>query len=162
MNAVATAPLSLAPNCPYCGKLAVFLPSSEQLYRGHDFGPVWICWTDDAWVGCHASSNLPKGSLANLPLRRARMNVHDIFDPIWLNAREAYPGVSGGLGRLRGIARTRAYQWLAEQLGIPARDCHIGMFDLVTCRRAIEVLERERPSPVSIRSWAKARGEVSQ
>lgn len=156
----AAAPASLAPTCPYCGKLSVFMASSASIYHGHNYGSVWICHSCAAWVGCHDGTNLPKGRLADATLRQAKRDVHDVFDGLWMNVREAYPEATGGLGKLRGIARTRAYSWLAEQLGIPARDCHVGMFDVVTCRRAIAVIELHKPTPSSIRLWAKLRGEV--
>jgi len=160
MSAVAAAPASLAPTCPYCGKLSVYLASSESVYGGRNFGALWICTPCGAWCGCHPGTNLPLGRLADATLRRAKMDVHNAFDPLWMNVREAYPEATGGLGKLRGIARSRAYAWLAERLGIPARETHIGMFDVVTCRRAIEIIEREKPTPASIRARAKARGEV--
>ena len=38
-----------------------------------------------------------------------------------------------------GISRKTAYKWLAEQLGIHVNDCHIGEFDVATCRRVAEI-----------------------
>lgn len=157
MNAVA--PATLAPICPYCSRLSVFMASSAELYHGHNFGPVWICPPCGAWVGCHKGTNLPLGRLANAELRTARREVHNVFDPLWLNVTFSYPGKARGAGNLRKAARVRAYGWLAEQLGISMSQCHVGQFDLVTCRRAMEVIERERPDVGSISSWSKARGE---
>lgn len=41
----------------------------------------------------------------------------------------------------KGHARALAYRWLAGQLGIDAKDCHVGIFDDDTCRRAIAICE---------------------
>ena len=65
---------------------------------------------------------MPLGRLANSALRKLKNKAHCVFDPLWLSG---------------GMTRTEAYTWLAEQLGIPFRDCHIGMFDERLCRMAI-------------------------
>ena len=38
-------------------------------------------------------------------------------------------------------ARKAAYRWLSKQLGISAKICHIGMFDVETCKRVVEICE---------------------
>jgi hypothetical protein len=90
-----------------------------------------------AWVGCHPGTTRPLGRLADAALRRAKIHAHDAFDRIWrtLHARRqaAEPGYT--LGR----ARASRYRRLAELLGIPPQACHIGMFDVETCRRVIEL-----------------------
>ena len=65
---------------------------------------------------------MPLGRLANSELRKLKNKAHCVFDPLWLNG---------------GMTRTAAYTWLAEQLGIPFRDCHIGLFDEDLCRMTI-------------------------
>lgn len=119
-------PKAAAPICPYCGKLA-WLASGRQLYphRKDLSGKLFYrCAPCDAFVGCHPGTLQPLGTLANAELRRARMAAHQAFDPIW-----------------RGRARSRrsAYRWLAQQLGVAYEDCHIGMFDMGTCQRVIEL-----------------------
>ena len=32
-----------------------------------------------------------------------------------------------------------AYKWLSEQLGMPRKDTHIGMFDVDQCKRVVEI-----------------------
>jgi hypothetical protein len=39
------------------------------------------------------------------------------------------------------MKRSHAYQFLAKRLEIPVKDCHIGMFDLETCQKVLEVLK---------------------
>lgn len=118
--------------CPYCHKPAVYLRSSEAVYNGRDYGPLWICQPCEAWVGCH-SSGKPLGRLANKALRVAKQAAHAAFDPIW---------------RTSGASRAAAYAWLAGQLGIDPRDCHIGFFDEETCARAIAACQANPTGPI--------------
>jgi hypothetical protein len=121
--------------CDYCQQPAVFHKSSETLYRGRDFGPMWVCTPCQAWVGVHGASMQPLGRLANEDLRRMKMAAHAAFDPKWKDG-----GFRGG----PGTRRSAAYSWLAEQLGIDKSQCHIGLFDLDMCSRVIEVcLQKE-------------------
>ena len=116
-------------DCPYCGAKTESARSSV-VYGGRDYGKIILCtnWPDcDAYVGCHSDSGLPKGTLANGKLRTARIKVHSIFDPIWRS--------EGKKGH-----RSKVYKWLAKGLEIKPEDCHIGMFDLDLCGRAIEFL----------------------
>jgi hypothetical protein len=52
------------------------------------------------------------------------MAAHAAFDPKWQSKK---------------MKRTAAYAWLAEKLGIDGKDCHIGMMDLMMCKRVVEV-----------------------
>ena len=45
--------------CPYCGKPATLLEDSSPIYRGTNFGPVFICWPCEAWVGVHKGTHKP-------------------------------------------------------------------------------------------------------
>lgn len=122
-----------APICPYCDRPSELLRNSTQLY-GRDFGPVWICWTCRAWVGCHRDSKrfAPLGRLANAELRTAKIRAHDAFDPIWRYLVERH-------GYSKGFARHKAYEWLAERMGLTIETAHIGMFDVAQCDRVVEV-----------------------
>ncbi|MFK3857834.1 zinc-finger-containing protein [Agrobacterium pusense] len=65
-------------------------------------------------------------------LARARSKAHRAFDTIW---------------KLRIMSRTAAYLWLAEKMGLPAHNCHMGMFNAAQCERVVEVVDefyRER------------------
>ncbi len=108
--------------CPYCGQASRFLFSSAQLYHGADYGPAWACVSCQAWVGCHPGTAMPLGRLADKALRLKKSEVHREFDPIWQ----------------RGYATRRdAYAELAVMLGIHVTQCHVGMFDIETCERAV-------------------------
>lgn len=54
------------------------------------------------------------------------MKVHESFDSLWKN---------------NGLTRQKAYQKLSMGLGIKKQDCHIGMFDVQTCKKAIETIK---------------------
>ncbi len=108
--------------CGYCNRPAALVPST-RIYGREYGGPRWWCQDCDAHVGCHPGTDTPLGSLANAELRTARQRAHAVFDPLWKN------------GKLGG--RSWLYGKLAEYLGIPVKDTHIGCFDIPTCRKVI-------------------------
>ena len=122
--------------CDYCGGKAELRMSSCFLYRGSDYGPVWYCANghEPAWVGVHRDSKTfaPLGRLANAELRQAKQDAHAAFDVLW-KRKMARNRVS------RHVARNAAYAWLAQQLGIPPRDAHMGWMDTATCYRVVEI-----------------------
>ena len=130
--------------CPYCGFDAVHYPSSGIVYAGRDFGPVWVCSrypTCDAYVGCHKDGDgkRPLGRLADKALRQAKMRAHAAFDPLWKEL---------------GLRRRKAYAKLADALGIPVDDCHIGMFDEAMCARVVAVCGQLRQNALVAMDFA--------
>lgn len=69
---------------------------------------------------------MPLGRLANKELRAAKQKVHAALDPLW---------------RSGSMKRSDAYALLAEKLGIAPQNCHVGMFDVPTCRAAVLALK---------------------
>lgn len=128
------------PMCPYCGDPAEFLENSAVLYHGTDYGPTWRCFNCSAWVGCHKGTKRPLGRLANAELRSAKMAAHAAFDRLW-KAKIRRDQCS------KKAARGAGYRWLAAQLGIDPKDCHIGMMDADLCRRVVAVCEAPRCAP---------------
>lgn len=122
----------MTPNCPYCRSV------SEKVHGGmiYQHRPdlahktFYRCEPCSAWVGCHPGTAVPLGRLANAELRAAKSAVHAAFDPLW-KAKMRKENCS------KHEARGKGYQWLASQLGIEAKDCHIGMFDVGLCERAV-------------------------
>ncbi len=116
--------------CPYCSKIALrvtgadIYPHRPDLHNNH----FWQCKECDAYVGCHPGTKKPLGRLANAELRQAKKKAHSVFDSVW---------------RYGEMTRTKAYLWLAGQLEINISDCHIGMFDVETCKKAIDVCRLE-------------------
>lgn len=122
------------PDCPYCGRPAVFQPTSAHLYSGQDWGPVYECAPCKAWVGCHknGAGRQPLGVPANQATRELRKRAHAVFDPLWA-AKMRRDGCS------KSAARTAAYTWLAGHLGIPASECHISWMVDERLRQTIEL-----------------------
>lgn len=87
----------------------------------------------------------PLGRLADAALRKAKIRAHAAFDRTWriLYTTRHEADTTYTVGR----ARASRYKLLAELLGIPARECHIGMFDVQTCERVIELCDAGALAP---------------
>lgn len=72
----------------------------------------------DAYVGVHAESLRPKGSLANGDLRHKRIETHRLFDAIWKN------GI---------FSRKEAYRWMQDTFSLNSSQAHIGQFSDYRC-----------------------------
>jgi hypothetical protein len=112
--------------CPYCQTEAK-LVNGKTLFGKDELKNsfFWRCRPCKATVGCHPGTKNPMGRLANAVLRKLRNQAHAMIDPKWKQ---------DGAKK-----RTRVYAWLAGQLGIPVKECHIGHFDEDMCRRVIEI-----------------------
>ncbi len=124
------APGVVPPKCDYCGREA-------RKKMGRDLYPMsrhlwlyrfWACDPCGAYVGTHRKPEwAPLGRLANKELRLWKMKAHNAFDVIWKNGK---------------MKRTEAYEWLSIRLGITVDQCHIGEFDVSTCKRVVEVMKQ--------------------
>jgi hypothetical protein len=125
-------PLPGRDDCEYCGDTPELHEKSEHIYNGKDYGPVWQCPLCQAYVGCHLGTHKALGRLATKELREWKMRAHAAFDPLW-KVRI--------LRRQKGWKKSRGkgYQWLAEQLGLPCDECHIGYFTIEQCKRVVEI-----------------------
>jgi hypothetical protein len=113
-------------NCPYCEK-PVELVSGKQMYpHMQDLKEklFYRCEPCDAHVGCYPNTDKPLGRLANKELRKWKISAHAAFDPLWKFGR---------------LSRTEAYARLAKSLGIRKSEAHIGMFDVPTCQKVVEI-----------------------
>lgn len=108
--------------CPYCNEPAA-LVDSKEIYQGKSYGLVWLCRPCRAWCGVHKGSHRPLGTLANGTVRELRKKAHATFDPIW---------------KSKLLTRKKAYQRLAQAMGIEFHKCHIGMMQKDECFKAIE------------------------
>jgi hypothetical protein len=125
-----------APTCLECGQRAELVQSQRIYPRRPDLWnrPMWLC-ACGAYTGCHEGTERPKGRPAAKATRDARMAAHAAFDPLW-QAKQRRDACS------KKAARSAGYQWLADQLGIDAKDCHIGMMDAATALRVAELCRR--------------------
>lgn len=114
--------------CDYCGRKAKYVDS--KIVYGKSYGMIYYCGDCNAYVGVHKGSDKPLGRLANAELRYWKTAAHAVFDPLWKYGRFKHH-------------RNAAYGWLAQKMGIPVEQTHIGMFDVAQCRRAINIVQNE-------------------
>lgn len=126
--------------CPYCTGAAELVGGDTVYPHRPDLRSLkfWMCKPCRAYVGCHKKNKKyghdgtqPLGRLANAELRRAKSRVHTLFDPLWQDGP---------------MSRKEAYAWLAGRMNIPVDECHIGMFDVPMCDRAVSILNAT-PTP---------------
>ncbi len=55
-------------------------------------------------------------------LAQWRIKAHERFDLLW---------------KFKHMSRSKAYAWLAKELNLPKKDCHIVKFDIKMCKRVI-------------------------
>ena len=107
--------------CPYCGRTAV-LQKASYVYREKALDEyLYVCSgypACDAYVGVHAGTLRPKGSLANGDLRHKRIEAHRLFDAIWKN------GI---------MSRKDAYRWIQDTFSLSDSQAHIGQFSDYRC-----------------------------
>ena len=112
--------------CSYCGNFTSLVQGSE-IYKvqnkPYSKKYFYYCKECDAYVGCHPGTKNPMGTVANRRLRKLRNSCHNSFDKIWKD---------------KHLSRSQAYKWLAAELNIPPKQCHIGMFDEQACLKAIQ------------------------
>lgn len=112
--------------CPYCGNSSVFVDSAE-IY-GKSFGMIYLCRPCDSYVGVHKGTDQALGRLANRELREWKKRAHHVFDLVWKSGK---------------MKRGEAYSWLSEQLGIPKKYTHIGMFSVETCKKVVDLINKQ-------------------
>lgn len=114
--------------CDYCGKLARLVDSTVVYSKS--YGMIYYCSDCKAWVGVHKGTDEPLGRLADAELRYWKRQAHAAFDPLW-RGREK---------------RTRrwAYEWLAQEMGLPREQTHIGMFDVEQCKQVIRICKEAK------------------
>ena len=116
--------------CRYCGGVIRLVPA-EKIYgekaakRLGLFGEqIYQCQNCNARVGCHKGTNRPLGNVANEALRLKRIETHQVFDGYW---------------KSQHMTRTNAYKWLSQQMRLPAKQSHIGGFEMDQCQKVIEL-----------------------
>lgn len=116
--------------CRYCGGVIRLVPA-EKIYGEKAakslglFGEqIYQCQNCNARVGCHKGTNRPLGNVANEALRLKRIETHQVFDGYW---------------KSQHMTRTNAYKWLSQQMRLPAKQSHIGGFEMDQCQKVIEL-----------------------
>lgn len=100
-----------------------------RLVAAHDANRLqWVCPKPGCGIRCNAgSTSTPYDSETG----QLRAHLHIAFDALW----------KPGPGQ-RYAYRGSAYEWLCKALGMTRDECHIGMFDADTCRRALAAVEK--------------------
>jgi hypothetical protein len=114
--------------CPFCNG-NVMLTTNDFIY-GRKYikngnSKCYVCVMCKASVGTHSDGKTPLGRIADRELKDLKMKAHSLFDPIWQRGK---------------MQRSEAYRYLAQKLGISARECHFGWFDKEMLLKAIEIL----------------------
>ncbi len=118
----------MEPICPYCDEPSelvkgdVVYPHRKDLYKLF----FYMCEPCEAYVGCHGKTFNPLGRLANAELRKAKSAAHRAFDPLWRDGH---------------MSRSAAYKALARKLNLSKKECHIGMFDVPTCKQVEKLIK---------------------
>ena len=121
------------PECLECGEVAqltdgrTIYPHRPDLYEL----PFWQC-DCGAYTGCHKGTQHPKGRPAGPVTRYARKLAHAAFDPLWRRKAEREE-------MNPHKARGKGYKWLAAELGVDAKGCHIGDMDAETAHRVVAI-----------------------
>ena len=116
--------------CPYC-RCETKKVSSDRIY-GKDYFPgkffLQCPEIKEHYVGIRFDGK-SLGSLANKELRELRKKGHSLFDPLWRGTE------------IKFQSRELAYRWLSNQMEIPKRKTHFGMFNDDQCMKAIKIIE---------------------
>ena len=127
--------------CRYCGpESRVYIAGHKAIYAGRTFGSwpyVYLCQGCGAYVGIHEGTDLPLGTLANTELRKARSDNKRDFNDLLLRG---------------GMKRSEAYKWLAGEMGIPASECHWGLFEAEQCEQAAALCRQKTDQLVGEKS----------
>ncbi len=158
--------------CPDCGGALILQPKPAHWKIESRKKSQWV-YLCARWPACRGlcsahPDGTPQGTPADKETRRARNLTHLAFDPLWQGAIfiSSYHHILKGEGRgapkrkralerIKSTHRRWTYQWLADRLGISFDDCHIGLFDIETCRRVYAICKQADPE--MIREWAKFR-----
>lgn len=118
--------------CPYCGA-SISLKTNDFVY-GKKFGNGYVYVCDNypkcnSYVGTHKDKK-PLGRLANKELRKQKQTAHLLFDALWKWKRTVEKDK---------YARSKAYSWLASEMGKKVKDTHIGHFDEKEVEKVIKI-----------------------
>jgi hypothetical protein len=128
----------IAPACLECGRAASIVSGAVIYPHRPDLAGKWV-WSCQCGARCgvHPGTFKPLGRPGNDETRAARAAAHAAFDPLWRKRMR--------LSNLKtNKARSRGYVWLAGELGIDAKECHIANMDAATARRVVEICRRGR------------------
>lgn len=118
-------------HCQYCGAPAKKVPDSVVHGDKARGVSLYVCTKYpkcNSYVGVHANSGVPLGSLANPRLRYKRRLAHQVFDTLW---QSGY------------MDRDAAYNWMRDVLGLSVGQAHIGRLSEKRCDALIAECEKK-------------------
>ena len=113
--------------CPYCGAHAVLQKGSYVYGDRSREEYVYVCTNYprcDSYVGVHAGTKRPKGTLADPELRNKRIRAHRVFDQVW---------------KSNLMTKKEAYRWMTYKMGITFDMGHIGNFSEYRCDELMRI-----------------------
>lgn len=92
--------------CLYCQKdVHARLTNGKEIYPHRPdlaYKKFYICDICKNYVGCHPNSERPLGFIPSKEIRKARLHIHRLLDPLWQN---------------KLIKRGKAYKILSDKMG---------------------------------------------
>ena len=113
--------------CSYCGAHAVLQKGTYVYGDKSKEEYLYVCSNYpqcDSYVGVHAGTKKPKGTLANAELRNKRIKTHKVFDQVW---------------KSKLMTKKEAYRWMTYVMGLPFEMGHIGSFSEYRCDELIRI-----------------------
>jgi hypothetical protein len=120
--------------CPYCNCKTERVSGSDiytESIKYNNYIFIRCVMNKDHYVGTYATGR-SLGRLADKALRKIKMETHLIFDSLWKSENALFS------------SRKKAYGWLSNQLNLPPKLTHIGMFDIEQCKQVILICEAIR------------------
>lgn len=111
--------------CCGCGaEVDARLTNGKEIYpHRYDLQklPFWRCDSCSNYVGCHHKTSTPTKPLGHIPtdeLRKARLHIHALVDPLWQSGKmsrdEVYKKISEKLGYVYHTANLKTLEEARE------------------------------------------------
>lgn len=149
MNNKVRNPLPIPEHCDQCASLNVIYTDNSIIY-GRNYGEwpkCYYCEDCGAAVGCHPGTTIPLGRMTDRATRQLRKKAHDAFDPLWKN---------------KLMERSKAYEWLARQLGIEYEACHISQLSKAQLAQVVILCKAYHKNNASALLRRKAKTNAKQ
>ena len=106
--------------CPECG--------ARMDQRESRHGPFYGCSRYPRCKATHGAhrDGSPLGIPADGNTKEARIEAHEVFDALWKSGH---------------MKRPQAYAWLAQSMGLPSDETHIGKFTEEQCGHVVALVE---------------------
>lgn len=127
MTAHITNALPVPSFCDNCCSVNIKLIENKEIY-GKNYGKwpfIYYCFDCKSSVGCHPSTHIPLGRMADKETKQLRAELHLQFDKLW---------------KMQFFTRDKAYCWLARELNIDNNECHISWLNKIQLELGIDIV----------------------